>query len=376
MKFLEPAPQALPNVVLPYKDITKRNIVKFFPPRRRIYYILPMQTQSEEEIDLLELMLSIIKRTLKHKVLAVWVFVIVAGGAFAFAFLSTPFYQTESKIIYQTSGSPQSGGLSALAALAGVSTSKGDDPSAYLQDIILSNNMLKSILAEKWKVSVALPDTLTPVDLQTLWKIKPDTTKENWQKKLEYGMLSALKKNKYIIFSQDKKSGVITLSTEFQDPQVSFDVNNFIYNQLNDILKNKMHFKASENRKFTEERLLEVKDNLKEAEESLRRFRQRNRLRVDPADELEDARLQRDVLMNQEIMIQLQKQYEIAKIDEARDMPVLDVIDLPMKPIEKSKPKRKLIVLVGGMAAIFFAILFSVFYDMFLEKKATWRKDV
>jgi len=376
LKFLEPAPQALPNVVLPYKDITKRNIVKFFPPRRRIYYILPMQTQSEEEIDLLELMLSIIKRTLKHKVLAVWVFVIVAGGAFAFAFLSTPFYQTESKIIYQTSGSPQSGGLSALAALAGVSTSKGDDPSAYLQDIILSNNMLKSILAEKWKVSVALPDTLTPVDLQTLWKIKPDTTKENWQKKLEYGMLSALKKNKYIIFSQDKKSGVITLSTEFQDPQVSFDVNNFIYNQLNDILKNKMHFKASENRKFTEERLLEVKDNLKEAEESLRRFRQRNRLRVDPADELEDARLQRDVLMNQEIMIQLQKQYEIAKIDEARDMPVLDVIDLPMKPIEKSKPKRKLIVLVGGMAAIFFAILFSVFYDMFLEKKATWRKDV
>ncbi|MDR2594012.1 MAG: hypothetical protein LBC87_04495 [Fibromonadaceae bacterium] len=334
-----------------------------------------MQTQSEEEIDLLELMLSIIKRTLKHRVLAVLVFVLVVGGAFAFAFLSTPFYQTEAKIIYQTTGSPQSSGLGALAMLAGVSTSKADDPSAYLQDIILSNNMLQSILAEKWNVSVALPDTLTPVDLQTLWKIKPDTTKENWQMKLKYKMLSALKKGKYIVFSQDKKSGVITLTTEFQDPQVSFDVNNFIYNQLTYILKNKMHFKASENRKFTEERLLEIKDNLKEAEDNLRRFRQRNRLRVDPADELEDARLQREVLMNQEIMIQLQKQYEIAKIDEARDIPVLDVIDLPMKPIEKSKPKRRIIVLVGGVAAIFFAMLVAVLYDMFLEKKATWRKN-
>jgi len=335
-----------------------------------------MQTQGEEEIDLLELMLSIIKRTLKHKVLAVLVFVLIVGVAFVVALLSPPFYQTESKIIYQTSGGSQGGGLGALAVLAGVSTSKGDDPSAYLQDIILSNNMLKSVLSEKWKVSKALPDTSAPVDLQTLWKIKPDTTEENWQMKLEYGMLSALKNGKYIVFFQDKKSGVITLTTEFQDPQVSFDINNFIYNQLSDILKNKMHFKASENRKFTEERLLEIKDNLKEAEDNLRRFRQRNRLRVDPADELEDARLQREVLMNQEIMIQLQKQYEIAKIDEARDIPVLDVIDLPMKPIEKSKPKRKMIVLAGGVAAVFFTILLAVLYDIFLEKKATWRKNV
>jgi len=334
-----------------------------------------MQTESEE-IDLLALMLSIIKRTLKHKVLGIFVFVIIAGIAFAVALLSTPFYQTDAKIIYQTSGGSQSSGLGALAMLAGVSASKGDDPSAYLQDIILSNNMLLPILAEKWKVSKALPDTSTPVDLQTLWKIKPDTTKENWRIGLEYAMLAALKTGKYITFSQDKKSGVITLATEFQDPQVSYDVNKFIYNQLSDILKNRMHFKASENRKFTEERLLEVKDNLKEAEESLRRFRQRNRLRVDPADELEDARLQRDVLMNQEIMIQLQKQYEIAKIDEARDMPVLDIIDPPMKPIEKSRPKRKMIVLAGGVAAVFFAILLTVLYDVFLEKKASWRKYV
>jgi len=334
-----------------------------------------MQTEkeNEEEIDLLELMFSIIKRTLRHKVLAILVFMLIVGITFYTALKATPFYLTSSKIIYQISGGSQSGGLGALAALAGVS-SKGDDPSAYLQDIILSNNMLKSVLAEKWKVSKALPDTSTPVDLQTLWKIKPDTTKENWQTRLEYSMLGALKKGKYIVFSQEKKSGVITLSTEFQDPQVSYDVNNFIYNQLNDFLKNKMHFKASENRKFTEERLAEVKSNLKEAEENLRRFRQRNRLRMDPSDELEDARFQRDVLMNQEIMIQLQKQYEMAKIDEARDMPVLDIIDTPMKPIDKSKPKKKMIVLAGGAAAVFFAILFAVLYDIFLEKKAVWRK--
>ncbi len=335
-----------------------------------------MQAETEDDIDLLELASSIIKRTLKHKVLAIVLFILVVGMAFALALLSTPFYQTNAKIIYQASGGSQASGLSALAALAGVSTSKGDDPSAYLSDIILSNNMLQSVLAEKWKISKALPDTLTPVDLQTLWKIKPDTTKDDWQINLEYDMLDLLKKKKYIVFTQDKKSGVITLTTEFEDPQVSFDVNNFIFKQLNDILINKMHFKASGNRKFAEERLAEIKENLKEAEENLRRFRQRNRLRIDPAEELEDARLQREVLMNQEIMIQLQKQYEIAKIEEARDMPVLDIIDKPMKPIQKSKPKRKLIILAGGVAAVFFSIMAVVLFDLFLEKKSVWRKHV
>ncbi|GHV11821.1 hypothetical protein AGMMS49938_03210 [Fibrobacterales bacterium] len=330
---------------------------------------------EEDEIDLAELLSGIVRRVLRHKALAAFTFAVVLAIAFAVALLSTPFYQTTAKIIYQTSGGTSGGNLSALAALAGVSTSKGDDPSAYLGDIILSNYVMQKLLDEKWKIDTAttnIADTI--ITLQELWKIEPDTTVNNWQVKLQYGMLNALKKGDYITFAQDKKSGVISLTTEFEDPQVSFDANTFLYNQLNDVLINKMHFKASENRKFTEERLAEVKSALKESEETLKRYRQRNRLRIDPADELEDARLQRDVLMNQEIMIQLQKQFELAKIDEARDMPVLDVIDQPMKPIEKSKPKRKLIVLAGGVAAVFFAVLAAVSLDLFIEKKDSFKK--
>ncbi|MCL2260627.1 MAG: hypothetical protein FWC15_04635 [Fibromonadales bacterium] len=336
---------------------------------------MPKEKEDEEEIDLLELVLSIIKRTLKHKVLAVFIFIVILGLALASAITAVPFYKTEAKIVYQTSGISQ-GNLGALAALAGISSMKSDDPSAYLADIILSSYMLQSILDEKWMVSKALPDTLTPITLQTLWKVEPDTTKEDWQIKLAYGMLESLRKGKYVVFTQDKKSGVITLTTEFQDPRVSFDVNNFVISQLNDILLNKMHFKASENRKFIEERLTDVKQILKESEETLRAFRLRNKLRMDPTEQLEDSRLQREVMTNQEIMIQLRTQHELAKIEEARDMPVLDIIDAPMKPIYKSKPKRKLIVLIGGMAAVFFAIVFATLYDLFLEKRADWRKYV
>lgn len=341
------------------------------------------EKDDDDEIDLLELTISIIRRTWRRKVLAAVSFVLVLGIAFYVAMTAVTFYKTEAKIIYQAASSSTTGGnLGALASLAGLSMKKGDDPSAYLEDIILSRYMLQSILNEKWLLSKALPDTdmdtLTPVPLQTLWKIKPDTTHEGWQIALEHGLIGTLRggRHKYIVFTQDKKTGIIKLTTEFQDPRVSFDVNNFIFNQLNDILLNRMHFKASENRKFIEERLAEMRQTLKESEDDLRMFRQRNKLRIDPTEELEDARLLREVTTNQGIMIQLRTQYELAKIEEARDMPVLDIIDASTRPIYPSKPKRKLIVLIGGMAAVFFAILFASLYDIFLEKKDTWRKYV
>ena len=329
--------------------------------------------EDEEEIDLGALIGSMLIRILRHKFLFASVFIFVVAIAFAIALLSTPFYTATTKIIYQskTSGS---GGMSALAALAGVSTATGDDPSAYLQDIIKSNRIISPILDRKWQLTKLFGENNFEQDsvfLEELWEVEADTTVENWELKKRYNLLKRLsgEKSEYISYEQDKKSAVITLTTLFEDPQIALDVNLFLMQELNDVLVNKMNFKASENRRFIEERLAEVKDALAAAENTLKNYRQRNRLREDPADRLEEERLQRNVLINQEIMIQLQKEYEMAKIEEVRDLPVLDVIDPPVLPIEKSKPKRKLIVLAGGVAAIFFAALFAIGLDLWHEKK-------
>jgi uncharacterized protein involved in exopolysaccharide biosynthesis len=330
---------------------------------------------DDEEIDLGALLVSLISRVLRHKAVVVVVFLLVIAGAFAVALLSQPFYSCTTKLVYQTAGGGASSSLSSLAALAGVSTGAASDPSAYLQDIVTSTPTMEAMLARKWKVSdTSLTQGADSATLETIWKVEPDTTQPNWETAKFYGMLKRLQKGSYITYAQDKKSGLITITTEFEDPQVAYDANLFLMEELNNTLVNKMNFKASENRKFVESRLDEVKEALRGAENDLRRFRERNRLRQDPADQLEDDRRQREVLIQQELFIQLQKQFEMAKIEEVRDLPVIDVIDPPLLPIEKSKPKRRMIVMAGGVAAVFFALLAAVALDLWQEKRGVLRQ--
>jgi uncharacterized protein involved in exopolysaccharide biosynthesis len=53
----------------------------------------------------------------------------------------------------------------------------------------------------------------------------------------------------------------------------------------------------------------------------------------------------------------LAKQYELAKIDEAKDATVVQVMDKAIEPDRKSKPKRALIVLFSTLAAFFASII-------------------
>ena len=63
----------------------------------------------------------------------------------------------------------------------------------------------------------------------------------------------------------------------------------------------------------------------------------------------------------------LTKQYEIAKIDEARDAVLIQVVEKAIPPDYKSKPKRALIVLMAVLAAGVLAIILA-FLKEALEK--------
>lgn len=311
---------------------------------------------------------------LASKVRRRWpIFIAVLIAIFCFVFVkalfSPSFYQSTTKIVYQSSAK-STGGLAALASLAGVSVgSSGEDASAYLADIVKSGDLAALVLDHSWLTSDASSDSSKKVTLEALWEIETDSTIPNWEAKKRTSLLKKLREESYIQFSQDKKTGVITLTTEFEDPRVAFDANVFLFQELNHTLVNKMNSKAKGNRQFIESRLTEVKQDLARSENVLRAYKERNRLRLDPGDVLEENRLQRDVLINQEVMIQLQKQYEMAKIEEAKDLPVLDIIDSPRMPVEKSRPKRRMMVMLGLLVGIFVGALAAIAYDLWLERK-------
>jgi uncharacterized protein involved in exopolysaccharide biosynthesis len=71
---------------------------------------------------------------------------------------------------------------------------------------------------------------------------------------------------------------------------------------------------------------------------------------------LQNMKVLRDVKYNQTLYELLAKQYEVARLDEARDAPVVQVLDPAVEPEKKTKPQPVLLGISAAAIALFFAI--------------------
>jgi len=78
----------------------------------------------------------------------------------------------------------------------------------------------------------------------------------------------------------------------------------------------------------------------------------------------------RDVKYYEFLYELLAKQYELAKIDEAKDATIVQVMDKAIEPDRKSKPKRLLIVLFSALGALFLSITWAFFREAIDRLKA------
>ena len=101
--------------------------------------------------------------------------------------------------------------------------------------------------------------------------------------------------------------------------------------------------------------MVEVKEDLTKSENVLKEFREKNRQVLSPQLLLEQERLIRDVQINATIYTELRKQFELVKIEEVKNIPVINVMDSARAPAKKDKPKRAIIVL-----SVFFLSFFGV----------------
>jgi uncharacterized protein involved in exopolysaccharide biosynthesis len=86
-----------------------------------------------------------------------------------------------------------------------------------------------------------------------------------------------------------------------------------------------------------------------------------------PSIGVEYVRRLRELKTQEALFEQLTRQYELAKISEARDSSSLQVLDEAVTPLRKSKPKRALIVILATVTA-FFCSVFLTFIKEYLAK--------
>jgi tyrosine-protein kinase Etk/Wzc len=77
-----------------------------------------------------------------------------------------------------------------------------------------------------------------------------------------------------------------------------------------------------------------------------------------PGVGLEYSRRLRELRTQEAIFEQLTKQYEVAKLNEAKDSSSLQILDEAVAPVKKTKPMRSLIVILTAVLAFFGSVLF------------------
>lgn len=90
-----------------------------------------------------------------------------------------------------------------------------------------------------------------------------------------------------------------------------------------------------------------------------------------PSDAMEYARKLREVKYHEALFDLLSKQYEAARIDEAKSAPVIQVIDHAVPPDKKSGPARLLIILAVGFAGFLGACLLTLVKSAYSRLRAT-----
>ncbi len=90
-----------------------------------------------------------------------------------------------------------------------------------------------------------------------------------------------------------------------------------------------------------------------------------------PSGQVSDSlSLLRNVKYHEVIFELLARQYEIAKIDEAKESSVIQVMDKAIEPDRKSKPKRAILVILWTMAAGLAGIILAFFREALIKARS------
>jgi uncharacterized protein involved in exopolysaccharide biosynthesis len=291
-------------------------------PSTKYVMVESSPSSEEDEIDLLELI-----RTLLHAwKIIVGITILCTGLAVAYALYAPEVFKAETLLApAQEEKSGASSALSqfgGLAAMAGVSIPSSSNIERVLATLETREFLKKFISSQK----------LLPIIFDDLWDESSNSWKliEGQEKLTTEDGIGALQG---AIEVDQGKSALITLSISWKDPDIAAQWANDLVKQLNEQLRQKAITDSNKRVGYLEQELAKTT--------------------------LQDMRA---VLYN---LLESEKQK--AMLANVNEDFALEVIDPAVTPETREKPKRKLIVALGGVCGGFLGI-FAVFISQFLRK--------
>lgn len=257
-------------------------------------------------------------------------------------------YTASSSFMLQAAeGTPSR--LAGIASQLGfvVPTAESGTTPAFYEDLLRSRTTLGRVVGSEYAFAVGEQEMTG--NLLELYDIKAESEALRRE-----GAIKRLLGE--VAVSTGVETGIVRLSVTTRWAPLAEQIVSRMLEVVSDFDLKVRQSQAGAERKFIEERLADVRGELRAAENALERFLRENRDFDAPELIFERDRLRREVFMRQEIYTSLGQSYEQARIDEVRNTPVITIIEQPEIP---PLPDRRWLRL-KGLAAIFLGLTIAV----------------
>lgn len=307
-----------------------------------------VKDSSDLEINIFEMARSLIaaRKPIITFVLAV---VILFSG---YMFLQPNLYNSTATIL--PSGKSGSG-MSAIKSLVGLSGPilSADENSSILFPVILKSNMVIDAVLD-YSYSPPEKTITSPVMLTDYFaQDNPDRLRKDLKD------ITSIK--------ADKQTGEIYVGVETEQPWLSQAILTEYLRQLEDFNLNKRQSTAHNNELYLKKQLQQTESEMILVEDNLERFQMTNldwAISGSPEIQKEIGRRQRDVLIKSDTYALLMQQFEMAKFDAQKNVPIIRILDSPSLPILKSGPFRGSMIIVSFVMALFLSCLAVIVRDL------------
>ncbi len=356
---------------------------------------------QEDKIDLLDLVKTLWR---DRRIIMKTVIIFTVLGLFVALFSEKEY--TASTIMVPQIDNPSSklGGLSSLASLAGfnMDMNAGADaisPMLYPQIISSVNFQLEIMnaeyLFEEMERPISLLDYYLNVYKPGLFGIlkkytiglpgliisairgeQPDEVSYSKSETIRLTtdqdeVRNIIEENLSLVVNE--KDGYLTLVSRFHQAFLSAQVAQKSQKLLQKYVTQFKVEKATAELEFIQERYDENKGEFEEAQSKLATFRDANKNISSEIMRTHEERLQNEYQLAFDVYSELAKQLEQSLIKVEKDSPVFSVIKEVVVPIEKSKPKRSMIIVIWLLLGCCFGISFIFWKNFVYSFKKRWK---
>jgi uncharacterized protein involved in exopolysaccharide biosynthesis len=241
------------------------------------------------------------------------------------------------------------GKLGSLSKIAGLDLPGSSAQSQEMyKGILSSRRLLDQIIYHTY--TFIEDDSLVQENLITHFEIEEETKRE-----IEEKILKKMRED-VVAVNIDVENQILYLDVTTENAFLSAQVANKMVKILNEIVKTEVQKEFRLKQEYLENRLTDINDSLKIAENDLKFFLEMNTDPTTPNFQIEQIRLQRNLQIQTELLIEFRKQLEIFIADNILNLSDIKILDDAYPSYRKSRPKRALLLIALGILVAFLQI--------------------